>query len=490
MGSNHQNFLHLENEAPRYFRIDDLPIDVICYIFVIACNDTTRGVGSDGCRVPRLIMTVSRFWRSIAVNEPRLWANIRITAVDGDMEGKLQAFSENLARSKALPLHLTVSSDFRSTSELRRRIKEIATPHLHRCCSLGVTLYNSDLPNEWIPVTQEFQSLKDVRLDLMSWSQQTVDLGLPECLRSLQIHAEGCSASALRFNSEVEHLSLAVNTEDAAAGLQHNAKRLKILEYTLTDPTNEAGSSPYPYSLPQLEVLMLSELTGFPCKVAPQLKHLQCISSISLYRGPFLLEGSAVPPEITSILSRLITLEIEEINQPERFGEDCLIYCNVLEHLSIPILHETSIGILEYLLPSGSHPQGSTSVTFNVDRHPPSSLHSNHHGPTIMPTSHCPNLKTVFLSISPRLTFRARARISRCIIKLLDARPNLLKVNFSTCSEIDTPLASDFFDADSNPRSVPIVTQDLLRAFPTKVTAGRRQSLAVFQPFARKCPRL
>ncbi|KAF8343965.1 uncharacterized protein EI90DRAFT_30711 [Cantharellus anzutake] len=275
MDSDHQDFLHLENKAPRYFRIDDLPIDVICYIFIIAYHDTTIGVGSDGCRVPRLMMSVSRFWRSIAVNEPRLWTNIRITAVHGNMEGKLQGFSENLARSKALPLHLTLSSDYRSTSVLRQRIKEIATPHLHRCHSFGITVYNSDLPNDWIPFTQEFQSLKNVRLDLMSWSQQTVDLGLPECLRSLQIHAEGRSASALHFNSEIEHLSLVINAEDAAAGLLHNAKGLKILEYKLTGPSNEASSR-------------------FPCKVAPQLKHLQCISSISLYRDPFSPEGSTI----------------------------------------------------------------------------------------------------------------------------------------------------------------------------------------------------
>ncbi|KAF8343967.1 uncharacterized protein EI90DRAFT_3027708 [Cantharellus anzutake] len=101
-------------------------------------------------------------------------------------------------------------------------------------------------------------------------------------------------------------------------------------------------------------------------------------------------------------------------------------------------------------------------------------------------TFHCPNLETLYLSMSPTLTFKARVCISQCIVRLLDTRPNLLKVNIS--NEL-AHSASDFSDLDSNPSPAPMIAQDLLSSFPTRVTVGRRQSFAVFQTLACKCPR-
>ncbi|KAF8327435.1 uncharacterized protein EI90DRAFT_3067759 [Cantharellus anzutake] len=433
-----------------YFRVNDLPIDIVREIFVeVAHSEAVNKIRSesDGCHAARLVSSVCRFWRFVAFNEPRLWAKIRLGPRSEDVEEKLRWFSEYLGRSKSVRLALRLVFDKTSTKEFRQRVKEIARPHLCRCGSFCLKDSDFNLPNEWIPFPSEFRSLEYVEIVLGSLTRstqsQSVDLRLPKRIRYLSLHASHETLPVFTSDSEIEHLSLFVYTDSAAAGLLRNVDHLKALDYAVMYSPSVNLSHIFPASLPQLESLVIPGQGKLPCKMAPRLKHLECLLSQVLHPDLSWSDGVGLAwYHWKGILRGLISLKIGMIQSSEFFKQRCLVHCSMLERLSIPIRQGGHIEILEFLLST------STSEPLHSNAQPPSE-------------THCPNLRNMFLSISLLHEPQAIERLSQCITELLTTRPCLLKV------EIFIRVGT--VESDPHTRSTLMITEDLPKAFPSRV---------------------
>ncbi|KAF8326087.1 uncharacterized protein EI90DRAFT_3071453, partial [Cantharellus anzutake] len=318
-------------ESRKYFHINDLPVELLREIFVTLKADWNRYYSSDGCTVAHVITMICRFWRFVALSEPRLWATFW--------------FSECLKRSKDVHLELMVNfvGDKRYPSrQFRRRVKEIATPHLHRCTSLYIIDYDFRLPNDWIPLPNELKSLRDVAivLDISPLRfphppHQTMDLGLPKRFRYLKLYTPSQCIPAFTSDSVMEHLSVSLGEDqiNTAASLLRDVEPLKTLDFELATSPNLDISGIFPRSFPQLENLILRGGRVSSPIVAPRLKHLYCQTPKRFLKG-------------------LISLEVRASNLPP----DCLVHCHALECLGVYVTADESIRMLESLLSTARPP--------------------------------------------------------------------------------------------------------------------------------------
>jgi hypothetical protein len=90
-----------------------LPVEISSHIFAIYTEDVNSDFDPLSLRVerggPLLLGAVSKFWRQVAFSTPHLWNTVNIHILSNDnLRTKVELTKEWLARSRGLPLHLSL----------------------------------------------------------------------------------------------------------------------------------------------------------------------------------------------------------------------------------------------------------------------------------------------------------------------------------------------------------------------------------------------
>jgi len=257
-------------------------------------------------------------------------------------------------------------------------------------------------------------------------------------------------------DSEIQHLNLLLNADFQAAGLLDAAKRSRMLDYALFRLPRSRNPDIYPYSLPQLETLVINN-SPFPFTVSPQLKYLTCYTFESLLPSPSFSEDSEPSLATKDVLRGLITLKVKT-PVPMWVCEHGLSYCEGLEGLSIPAWD--SIRVIEFLLKTSDD---RFTSTFDVN-HQSSTLDTPFHSNFVPMPMHCRHLQHLHLLVNPLWDHDPFQSICQAVLRLLTARPRVSTVEFVMAYKVP--------ESHPDPLAVLVLVESLRNAFPTRVVLG------------------
>ncbi|KAF8628301.1 hypothetical protein AX17_006004 [Amanita inopinata Kibby_2008] len=246
--------------------ISNLPVELLSYIFVLSAETPTKGDDNDipfdssSVKLPLIIARVSKHWRSVARNTPRLWTRICITpelvgdSADSESTSSYLDLTHALTcltLSRSCPLDILIDardqewdftepeipSDEQDTSysppftpaHIAKSLS-LLLPHLHRWQSLNILtdtwapmfvalnfinpyLITHGAPrlesltlmrcNDFVSFNPEFQPKRLMRPDFLSRNKRFVKS--EEAAKALESTAQGCSPSLF---PRLKHLNL------------------------------------------------------------------------------------------------------------------------------------------------------------------------------------------------------------------------------------------------------------------------------------------
>ncbi|KAF8337994.1 uncharacterized protein EI90DRAFT_3041254 [Cantharellus anzutake] len=268
-----------------FCHINHLPAEILREIFVLGLSDNTSS------KRTRTVSFVCRYWRLLALEECRLWLEISIELRLSDapcwsgtdcqaapviQSAELERAALWLSRSKGAPLILSISLD-RVPEYVHQYVKDLVSPHYHRCKRLELILDRSDTVENariWLPLPDStFDHLDELYIVTGLTERDRLDLGPPLTLRRLHISTWAAMSfhPGLRLTDEV--LMDRSNFETVSGVLKHcrDVKKINIQSYWWFDP------------LPALSLPTLEELTlhlhpsrHSIIRNAPNLRYLDC----------------------------------------------------------------------------------------------------------------------------------------------------------------------------------------------------------------------
>ncbi|KAF8342319.1 uncharacterized protein EI90DRAFT_1330490 [Cantharellus anzutake] len=358
--------------------INKLPIEIIREIFVLGNSFPIQEIISND--ISTNVAAVSRFWRSVALSEPRLWSKICLKLGDKRWLGGFDQFTSYLERSRGARIHLWIANYRGAPMDAQCRSMELAAPHLDRCYSLIYDDHEFHMPNAWIPLTHPFPSLKE--LDIFLTPRWRIGLN-PEAIQlgpNLNLHEFKLSHSHLHtgflapFNvsKSLNLTKLPAFTVFSVLRRSPEIERLRIsLHWTSILP-----SSLYSLSLRNLRTLEV-DAGPFPYEIAPRLKLLRVAQPQSL---KMLTSSSALG--YADSLAMVKALDLRgwvTYGQGERY----LVHFSSLFALSLRYRRGLE-ALIEFLAPDGQAVQDR----FNT---------SDSHESRNVQTPPCPNLNLVII---------------------------------------------------------------------------------------------
>ena len=147
------------------FAFDKLPTELLVEIFKHARPDNPGDAYIEPYLYPVALAQVCHHWRSVALSEPTLWVNIRVSMYY--TEDTRKATHVYLERSKACPLFLTWFSNHSVvTAEVREVINELIIPGAERWQRITLFADNGVIPDALLSAmgSLDFPALRDVEI--------------------------------------------------------------------------------------------------------------------------------------------------------------------------------------------------------------------------------------------------------------------------------------------------------------------------------------
>ena len=104
--------------------IDRLPPEMLVAIFAHLSKREPGHIPSHFVQGLVSVTHICRFWREVAINAPDLWAEVKMTNLEG-----VKVFLE---RSSAVPLNVSLRLGSHLGTETNRGLLEVVAPHAHR----------------------------------------------------------------------------------------------------------------------------------------------------------------------------------------------------------------------------------------------------------------------------------------------------------------------------------------------------------------------
>jgi hypothetical protein len=175
-----------------------LPVEIASHIFAIYTEDLNSYFNPLSLRVerggPLLLGAVSKFWRQVAFGTPHLWNTVNIHILSNDnLPTKMELTKEWLARSRGLPLHLSLGyptwneneSELNPLIPLFNELQHVS-PRWHTLfLGLSPGLYPTFLGQVTCAPTLE-------TLTLMDGSEEEGDFHLPHTPLLKHLHLDLC----------------------------------------------------------------------------------------------------------------------------------------------------------------------------------------------------------------------------------------------------------------------------------------------------------
>uniref|UniRef100_A0A0W0F449 Uncharacterized protein n=1 Tax=Moniliophthora roreri TaxID=221103 RepID=A0A0W0F449_MONRR len=154
-----------------------LPAEILSYIFLLARSEI---LPFSNRKVPWTVGCVCRFWRNVALSEPRLWASIRVDFrpwSEAEAENIHQMLSNSLERSSGQPLYIHMHQSYGSTGPsalpiylaLTRSIESWYSLRLSGCVSQTAFGAVDHVPSKGTILS----SLRELHLDFQNYRGDT-----------------------------------------------------------------------------------------------------------------------------------------------------------------------------------------------------------------------------------------------------------------------------------------------------------------------------
>lgn len=167
-GDHSSNTIHSSHDAKESSGFTHrLPPELLAEIFLIGLESLSaqrKDYTAVNTYLVRLT-AVCAFWRSMAISTPTLWAKIRCIYYTPKKIGRVAAFLRmQLERSQKVLLDLELVTGYSSDTRSTARVVGIIYPHLHRCHTIALELYNARDRRMLLPLPGPLKNLTSLAI--------------------------------------------------------------------------------------------------------------------------------------------------------------------------------------------------------------------------------------------------------------------------------------------------------------------------------------